>query len=101
MLTTPVQTPVPSAPRPNFVATADDVDLFYRDYGSGRPLLFLSGWTLELGDVGLSDASARHARDSAASPTTGAPTAGLAIPAAATTSTCWPTTWGPCWRRWT
>lgn len=32
--------------RPNFVATADNVDLFYRDCGSGKPLLFLSGWTL-------------------------------------------------------
>jgi non-heme chloroperoxidase len=32
--------------RPNSICTADGVDLFYRDWGAGRPLLFLSGWTL-------------------------------------------------------
>jgi len=31
---------------PNLVRTADGVDLFCRDWGEGRPLLFLSGWAL-------------------------------------------------------
>ena len=31
---------------PNFIRTRDDVDLFYRDWGRGRPLVFLAGWTL-------------------------------------------------------
>jgi non-heme chloroperoxidase len=32
--------------QPGRVRTADGVSLFYRDWGAGRPLLFLSGWTL-------------------------------------------------------
>lgn len=32
--------------RPSYIRTADGLDLFYRDWGAGRPLLFLSGWTL-------------------------------------------------------
>jgi non-heme chloroperoxidase len=32
--------------QPGHVHTADGVSLFYRDWGAGRPLLFLSGWTL-------------------------------------------------------
>src|SRR5580704_5861203 len=31
---------------PNIVRTWDNVALFYRDWGQGKPLLFLSGWTL-------------------------------------------------------
>ena len=31
--------------QPNYIQTADGVSLFYRDWGSGKPLLFLSGWT--------------------------------------------------------
>jgi len=32
--------------QPGYVQTADSVTLFYRDWGAGEPLLFLSGWTL-------------------------------------------------------
>jgi non-heme chloroperoxidase len=32
--------------QPGYVQTADSVSLFYRDWGAGKPLLFLSGWTL-------------------------------------------------------
>jgi hypothetical protein len=32
--------------QPGRVRTADGVGLFYRDWGAGRPVLFLSGWTL-------------------------------------------------------
>lgn len=31
---------------PSFIHTADNVRLFYRDWGNGAPLVFLSGWTL-------------------------------------------------------
>jgi hypothetical protein len=31
---------------PGFIHTADNVRLFYRDWGNGAPLVFLSGWTL-------------------------------------------------------
>jgi non-heme chloroperoxidase len=31
---------------PGFITTPDGVALFYRDWGAGRPLVFLSGWTL-------------------------------------------------------
>ncbi|MFM0281062.1 alpha/beta hydrolase [Paraburkholderia sediminicola] len=31
---------------PNIIRTADDTRLFYRDWGHGTPLVFLSGWTL-------------------------------------------------------
>jgi pimeloyl-ACP methyl ester carboxylesterase len=32
--------------QPSYVRTQDGVNLFYRDWGSGTPLVFLSGWTL-------------------------------------------------------
>jgi pimeloyl-ACP methyl ester carboxylesterase len=31
---------------PNLVRTRDGVDLFYRDWGSGKPVLFVAGWSL-------------------------------------------------------
>ena len=31
---------------PNTIRTADHTRLFYRDWGQGVPLVFLSGWTL-------------------------------------------------------
>lgn len=43
--------PVPSVPAARFPAasflrTRDGVDLFYRDWGTGKPVVFLSGWAL-------------------------------------------------------
>jgi len=32
--------------QPGYIWTADNVGLFYRDWGAGKPLLFLAGWTL-------------------------------------------------------
>jgi pimeloyl-ACP methyl ester carboxylesterase len=32
--------------QPNVVRTADGVDLFYRDWGAGKPVLFVAGWSL-------------------------------------------------------
>lgn len=34
--------------QPGYIQTTDGVNLFYRDWGSGKPLLFLSGWTRSL-----------------------------------------------------
>jgi pimeloyl-ACP methyl ester carboxylesterase len=33
--------------QPGYVQIPDGVSLFYRDWGAGKPLLFLSGWTLD------------------------------------------------------
>ncbi|SHM95653.1 Pimeloyl-ACP methyl ester carboxylesterase [Duganella sacchari] len=31
---------------PGFIRTGDGVDLFYRDWGQGEPVLFIAGWSL-------------------------------------------------------
>jgi non-heme chloroperoxidase len=36
----------PALEEPGYIRTPDGVNLFYRDWGTGEPLLFLSGWTL-------------------------------------------------------
>lgn len=41
----PRSTETPFA-RPNYVTTADGTELFYRDWGKGKTLLFLAGWTV-------------------------------------------------------
>jgi non-heme chloroperoxidase len=47
MIDAPVQTRAASAIRhPGYIRTPDGANLFYRDWGVGQPLLFLSGWTL-------------------------------------------------------
>ena len=43
--------PLPSVPAARFPAasflrTRDGADLFYRDWGTGKPVVFLSGWAL-------------------------------------------------------
>jgi non-heme chloroperoxidase len=38
--------PAAKIQQPGYIQTADDVSLFYRDWGAGKPLLFLAGWTL-------------------------------------------------------
>jgi non-heme chloroperoxidase len=38
--------PAAAIHQPGYVQTTDGVSLFYRDWGAGKPLLFLSGWTL-------------------------------------------------------
>lgn len=30
----------------NIIRTSDSVELFYRDWGTGQPIVFLAGWTL-------------------------------------------------------
>ncbi len=44
---------------PNLVRMADGVDLFCRDWGKGRPLLFLSSWALNSLMWGIPDGTAR------------------------------------------
>jgi non-heme chloroperoxidase len=47
MIDAPVQTRDTADLRyPGYIRTPDGASLFYRDWGVGRPLLFLSGWTL-------------------------------------------------------
>jgi len=47
MLNTVTKTPAEAMiQQPGYIQTIDGVSLFYRDWGSGKPLLFLSGWTL-------------------------------------------------------
>lgn len=36
----------PASHTPSFIETRDGTHLFYRDWGTGKPLVFLSGWTL-------------------------------------------------------
>ena len=38
--------PSPSPRTPSFIEARDGTSLFYRDWGTGKPLVFLSGWTL-------------------------------------------------------
>lgn len=74
------------------VVARDGTRLFHRDWGDGKPMVFLIGWTLtseswayqaaELSDQGFG-----------ASPTTGAAMAAPTTRAGATTWTPWPTTW--------
>ena len=74
------------------VRTRDGVGLFHRDWGSGKPVLFVHAWALpsamwtyqmaELGPQGC-----------AASPSTGAGMAARTFPTAAMTWIGWPTIW--------
>ena len=34
------------AGEPGFIRTADGVNLFYRDWGQGEPVVFVAGWSL-------------------------------------------------------
>jgi non-heme chloroperoxidase len=47
MIDSPIRTrPAAVIQQPGYVQTPDGMSLFYRDWGAGKPLLFLSGWTL-------------------------------------------------------
>ncbi|THC39114.1 alpha/beta fold hydrolase [Massilia sp. Mn16-1_5] len=37
---------MPALLSPGFIRTLDGVDLFYRDWGSGRPVVFVASWSL-------------------------------------------------------
>ncbi len=40
----------------------DGTELYYKDWGSGKPILFSHGWPLQRGHVGRADAVLRRAR---------------------------------------
>ena len=33
-------------PDPGFIQTADGVSLFYRDWGTGKPIVFVASWVM-------------------------------------------------------
>ncbi len=35
-----------SSGEPGFIRTADGVDLFYRDWGEGEPVVFVASWSM-------------------------------------------------------
>jgi non-heme chloroperoxidase len=74
------------------VTTSDGVEIFYKDWGSGQPIVFSHGWPLSADDwdaqmlffLGHGYRVIAHDRRG---------TAGRARPAAATTWAITPTTW--------
>ena len=77
------------------ITTKDGVEIFYKDWGQGQPIVFSHGWPLSADDW---DTQMLFfvARAIASSPTTGAATAVRADRATGTTWTTTPMTW----RRW-
>ncbi len=74
------------------ITTDDGVEMFYKDWGSGQPIVFSHGWPLSADDW---DTQMLFflARASASSPTTGAGTGARRRSPTATTWTTTPTTW--------
>ena len=82
------------------ITTQDGVEIFYQDFGTGRPVVLSHGWPLsseawELELKLLADNGYR------AIPTTGAVTAARREPIPATTWTTTQPIWLPWWRHWT
>ena len=74
------------------ITTKDGTEIFYKDWGSGQPVVFSHGWPLSADawdDQMFLVASSGYR----ASPMTAAATAGRASPGTATTWTPTPTTW--------
>lgn len=38
-----------------YVTTKDGIDIFYKDWGAGHPIVFSHGWPLSADDWGLAD----------------------------------------------
>ena len=74
------------------ITTTDGIEIFYKDWGSGQPIVFSHGWPLSSDDWDTQMLSS-CCTATASSPTTGAATAGPPRPATATTWTTTPTTW--------
>jgi pimeloyl-ACP methyl ester carboxylesterase len=74
------------------ITTSDGTEIFYKDWGSGQPIVFSHGWPLCADDWDNQMLYFLN-RATASSPTTGAATAARRRPAMATTWTTTPTTW--------
>ena len=70
------------------IVTGDGVEIYYKDWGSGQPIVFSHGWPLSSDDWD-SQLMSSCATDSGSSPTTGAATA---APSRSPTGTTWITT---------
>ena len=85
------------------ITTNDGTQIFYKDWGTGHPVVFSHGWPLNA-DAGDDQASWLPTTASGLSPTTAAATAAPANPGPAMTWTPTPTTWPSsstpwgCWR---
>ena len=73
-----------------FVTSSDSAQIYYKDWGTGQPVVFSHGWPLTADAWDDQMFLARTA--TAASPMTAAATGGPASPGTATTSTRTPTT---------
>ncbi len=82
------------------IETADGAALFHRDWGQGRPILFVAAWAPPSEAWQYPNWRTSRMKDSAASPSIDAAMGGRLIRAAATRSTGSPTTWPGSWNTW-
>ena len=75
----------------SIITTSDGTEIFYKDWGTGQPIVFSHGWPLSADDWD-NQMLFFLARATASSRTTGAVTAAPPRPATATTWTTTPTT---------
>ena len=76
----------------SFVKTKDGTSIFYKDWGTGQPVVFSHGWPLSA-DAWDAQMLFLGQQGYRVSPTTGAATAGPTRPGTATIWTPMPTIW--------